>query len=198
MFVHQVLIYTRSRWDVRISYKLCIVIAIVANLLQRIRQFYENTVKTRLFALTPKFNFDYCKPVNTCLINFCMFEFTHYQNADASVIKLLKSLSINIAPATIIDELEKHPEYPSLLAISDVLMALGIKNAAFRIGLDDLTKMSTPFIVHTHLHRDDFVVINKIEGDSVWVSSDKWSQHKITTESLKQTFAGIVLAVEPS
>jgi len=44
-----------------------------------------------------------------------------YNNADAAVIKLLKKLSININADIIIAELEKHPGYPSLLAVSDVL-----------------------------------------------------------------------------
>ncbi len=46
---------------------------------------------------------------------------TRDNNPDAAVNKLLRNLSINIDPATISAELEIHPDYPSLLAISDVL-----------------------------------------------------------------------------
>jgi hypothetical protein len=62
-----------------------------------------------------------------------LFSFTQYPNADAAITKLLNYLSINIDPQAISAELEKHPDYPSLLAISDVLTNFNIKNAAFRI-----------------------------------------------------------------
>ena len=65
-----------------------------------------------------------------------MFSFINYKNADAAVIKLLKYLSVNIEPDIIVGELERHPDYPSMLAISDVLKALNIENAAYRIEYD--------------------------------------------------------------
>lgn len=49
-----------------------------------------------------------------------MFSFTKYPNPDVAVCKLLKNLLVNINPATISVELEKHPDCPSLLAISEL------------------------------------------------------------------------------
>ena len=127
-----------------------------------------------------------------------MFDFIHHSNIEACVIKLLKSLSINITPSIIATELEKHPDYPSLLAISDVLTALHIENIAFRIKYDDLANVPTPFIAHTRLNSGDFVVVNRIEENAVAVSSDKWNYHQINAENFKQIFDGVVLTVEPS
>jgi hypothetical protein len=45
-----------------------------------------------------------------------MFSFSRYNNTDAVVIKLLKNLKYNIPPDSLISELERHPEYPGLLA----------------------------------------------------------------------------------
>jgi hypothetical protein len=39
-------------------------------------------------------------------------------NADAAVIKLLGYLSIPVSEKVIIAELEKHPDYPSLLSFN--------------------------------------------------------------------------------
>jgi len=50
-----------------------------------------------------------------------MYLFSKQQNPDAAINQLLKQLGINISAAAISTELDKHPDYPSLLAVSDVL-----------------------------------------------------------------------------
>jgi uncharacterized membrane protein/predicted double-glycine peptidase/thiol-disulfide isomerase/thioredoxin len=127
-----------------------------------------------------------------------MLTFTKYQNGDAAVIKLLKNLSIRIDPATITAELEKHPDYPSLLAISDVLNNFDIENSAYRVQPEELTLVSCPFIAHTKANGGDFLVVNKIEGDQVSVSSEKWNKHKMNLNAFKRIFNGVVLTIEPS
>jgi uncharacterized membrane protein len=127
-----------------------------------------------------------------------MLSFTNYQNPDAAVNKLLKGLSIDIEPETIIAELEKHPDYPSLLAISDVLNAFNIENAAYRVDQENLLNVPCPFIAHTNINSGDFLVVNKIDGDQVRVSSEKWNNHKLSLDEFKKLFKGIVLTAEPS
>ena len=61
-----------------------------------------------------------------------MLTFNRHNNVDAVLIRLLKRLKINISSDTIITELEKHPDYPSLLSISDVLSNFDIENSAYR------------------------------------------------------------------
>jgi uncharacterized membrane protein/glutaredoxin len=127
-----------------------------------------------------------------------MIFFNKQNNADASVIKLLKRLSISIDTSIITNELEKHPDYPSLLAISDVLNNFDIENSAYRVQPDELTLVSCPFIAHTNSNGGDFLVVNKIEGDQVSVSSEKWNKHKMNLNELKRIFNGVVLTIEPS
>jgi uncharacterized membrane protein/thiol-disulfide isomerase/thioredoxin len=127
-----------------------------------------------------------------------MLSFTRYQNPDAAVNKLLKCLSINIAPETITAELEKHPDYPSMLAISDVLNAFNVENAAYRVDQENLANVPYPFIAHTTINGGDFLVVNKIEGDKLTVSNEKWNNHKLTLEEFKKIFKGVVLTAEPS
>ncbi|MGZ3763688.1 MAG: vitamin K epoxide reductase family protein [Mucilaginibacter sp.] len=122
--------------------------------------------------------------------------FTRYPNAEAAVIKLLKNLSISIAPETIAAELEKHPDYPSLLAISDVLTSFRIENGAFRVETGQVTDVPRPFIANTDINNGDFVVVNEIKGDHVVVSSDKWNKHKLSVAEFKTMFGGVVLTAE--
>jgi uncharacterized membrane protein/thiol-disulfide isomerase/thioredoxin len=127
-----------------------------------------------------------------------MLSFTNFQNPDAAVTKLLKGLSINIEPDIVITELEKHPDYPSLLAISDILNTFHIENAAYRVEMKNLPAIPCPFIAHTNINNGDFLVVNEIKGDTVTVSSEKWNNHKLTLDEFKKSFQGIVLTAAPS
>ena len=60
-----------------------------------------------------------------------MFTLTPIPNAEAAVIKLLKTLGLNISHEDVIAELDKHPDYPSLLAVSDVLTAFDVEKSVF-------------------------------------------------------------------
>ncbi|WP_428330736.1 vitamin K epoxide reductase family protein [Mucilaginibacter sp.] len=126
-----------------------------------------------------------------------MLSISNHQNPDAAVNKLLKDLSIPVDPETVSSELDKHPDYPSLLAISDVLTALNIQNAAYRIEYDNLINVPCPFVAHTNINGGDFVVVNKMGLDKVSVSSEKWNNHKLDTAEFKKIFKGIVLTAEP-
>jgi uncharacterized membrane protein len=116
-------------------------------------------------------------------------------NADAAAINLLKQLKVNINKQDIIDELEKHPDYPSLLAISDVLNWFKINNAAYRINAEELIRVPVPFIANTN-QNDDFVSISKIVDDKVYLSDDKRGNYSLTLDEFKKRFMGVVLTAE--
>ena len=123
-----------------------------------------------------------------------MFSLNKLHNADIAIIKLLKNLSINIDPSIICAELDKHPDYPSLLAISDVLTNFNIENSAFRIEPNELKNVPCPFIAHTNLNNGDFfLVIVRMNENTVLVSSDKWNGHKLSIEEFKKIFNGVIL-----
>ena len=43
--------------------------------------------------------------------------------------------NLNLSSETIYEELLKHPDYPSLLAVSDVLSNFKISNSAFKVSM---------------------------------------------------------------
>ena len=57
-------------------------------------------------------------------------------NGDAAIITLLKALQISITPEVVTAEMEKHPDNPSILAISDVLNWFKIDNGAYKVNSD--------------------------------------------------------------
>ena len=127
-----------------------------------------------------------------------MISFKKYDNVDASVIKILKALQFSVDSSKIIEELDKHPDYPSLLAICDVLSNFNIGNSAYRITADELPLVPCPFIIHTHSNGGDFLMVNEIDDQKIVVSSEKWNKHKMDLNEFKNVFDGIVLTIDPS
>lgn len=127
-----------------------------------------------------------------------MLSFINYDNADAALIKFFKYLSINIDPEFVTAELEKHPDYPSMLAVSDVLTALDIENSAFRIGFEELPNVPCPFMAHVNINNGGFAVVSNMEGGNFYISSEHWNNHKVSADEFKKMFAGVVLTAEPS
>ncbi|MGZ3998995.1 MAG: vitamin K epoxide reductase family protein [Mucilaginibacter sp.] len=122
-----------------------------------------------------------------------MFSFINRKNADATVFKFLKYSGISIDPDSVIAELDKHPDYPSLLAISDVLTNFDIENSAFRMGPEELYTLPYPFIVHSRTDGSSFMIVHDIGPDKAVISTEKWEKHKITTEQFKKQYGGVVL-----
>jgi uncharacterized membrane protein len=126
-----------------------------------------------------------------------MLSFNQHPNAETVAFKLLKYSKINIDPAIIAAEMELHPEYPSLLAISDVLISLGIPNNAFRIEADKINSVICPFIAYVQSNGGEFWVVTEINRNYFSVSNEKWEKHQLETETFKKFFGGIVLTIDP-
>lgn len=126
-----------------------------------------------------------------------MLSLTNYGIADFAVIKLLKFLGIGIDAKLITSELEKHPDYPSLLAISDVLTNFNIENNAFRVDFDELDNEICPFMAHTNVQGNEYLVVSRIEGEDIIVSGKKWNRYKLNTEEFKNMYTGVILTAEP-
>lgn len=114
-----------------------------------------------------------------------------YPNVEATVIKLIKHLKLKITKQTIIAELERHPEYPSLLALSDILNKFNILNHAFKISDEQLVDVPLPFIAYLADKEGEFVLIENIENDKVI-----YNNQKLELEEFSKKFDGNILVIE--
>jgi uncharacterized membrane protein len=112
--------------------------------------------------------------------------------------KLLNYKGINIDVKIIQDELEKHPDFPSLLAVCDVLTALNIENVAFKVSFDELANVPCPFIAHTNTSNGDLITVTRLDGDDIYISTDKLEKQRTDAAEFKKKFTGVVLTVQAS
>ncbi len=125
-----------------------------------------------------------------------MLSFTSHSNCEAVLIKLFKHSEVKADIKTINAELDKHPDYPSMLAISDVLTVLGIENEAYYVDTADIAGISCPFIAHTNLDGGNFLLVTQITAEDVFVENEIWDGHRLSINEFKVMFEGVVLTAK--
>ncbi|HMK17153.1 MAG TPA: vitamin K epoxide reductase family protein [Chitinophagaceae bacterium] len=71
----------------------------------------------------------------------------------------LREMKIPVSKTYIKQKLLSHPDYPSLLSITDTLTDLRIENTAVQIEKDQLHEVDIPFLAHLNGNGGDFVII---------------------------------------
>ncbi|WP_431214611.1 vitamin K epoxide reductase family protein [Puia sp. P3] len=88
------------------------------------------------------------------------------------VAALLRELSVPVTDATIRDSLLSHPNYPSLLCVSESLEQWGLDTMALDIAPSGLSQLPCPFLAHCPTVGDDPYWIVKSAGDEGLVCMD--------------------------
>lgn len=112
--------------------------------------------------------------------------------------RLLRKLKISVTQTTIEERLLNHPDYPSLLAIKDVLNWLDIEN---KVLLVDETRsifelLDCPFIVNLKDDTTRFLLVEKIEEQYITVSDEKGQNKRLSFKDFHQLFGGIIVYAE--
>jgi uncharacterized membrane protein len=109
-------------------------------------------------------------------------------------------LKVKVSEATIQKDLEEHPDYPSLLCVSDVLTGYGIENIACRSTPEIIQVTPVPFIAQikaSHNRFEQFVVVDSIGKDRIHyynVEKGRW-QFMGTAAFIARWSSRIVLGV---
>lgn len=117
-------------------------------------------------------------------------------NAISIVMQLLKLLKVPVTDSAVKQILTSHPDYPSLLSISDALKNWGIPNNAYQIGADDLMELPTPFIAHVRVEYGKFVIVKEVNAQSVLLINDLKKEVKVEKDNFLNVFTGQILIPE--
>jgi protein-disulfide isomerase/uncharacterized membrane protein len=93
--------------------------------------------------------------------------FTNYLNPTQSIHGLLSKLNINSTLLGIDKQLQIHPNYPSLLSIMDTLSDYKVDNAAYKISIDEITKIPTPFVSFVKIDGGNFIVVDSVKNNTI-------------------------------
>lgn len=90
-------------------------------------------------------------------------------------------LNVKISNNTLKTEIKEHPDYPSLLSISDVLNRYGVENIVAKFEQDNFFKIPTPFITQIKGVKESinyFTIVKEVDGDIIYYfdpEKHKWT-----------------------
>ncbi len=116
-------------------------------------------------------------------------------NVSEATVQLLKSLQIPVTATTAIEQVESHPDFPSLYSISDSLKNWKVDNAAFQVDADKLDSLPTPFIAHTKSGGGSFVLVKNVNGAVEYID-ERGKAQKADRESFSKQWTNTVLLAE--
>jgi len=76
----------------------------------------------------------------------------------------LAALNIPVSRRYFRKQVASHPDYPSLLSVSDTLQKLGIPHGVARMDRENLENLEHPYVLHLEEDAGRFIVINEEHG----------------------------------
>lgn len=120
------------------------------------------------------------------------------ENCINTVQALLDTLKSRVVRSSVSDKLKEHPDYPSLLSISDTLYSWKINNLSIRATAEQLPDMPVPFIAQLADGKGEvFTTVRSFGPEKVVISamgSRKWKTVDLTT--FLDQWTGVIMVVE--
>lgn len=111
----------------------------------------------------------------------------------------LRQLGVKVNKDTVDNTLQNHPDWPSMLCLSDAFYTWNFPNAAGRILKENLEELPIPFIAHINNVENPLAIITGIEGDLVTsYQTDYKKPLKESRDSFLKKWHGVYLIAEPN
>ncbi|WP_439487351.1 vitamin K epoxide reductase family protein [Algoriphagus sp.] len=111
--------------------------------------------------------------------------------------RVLESLSVPFTQQFLKEKILTHPQYPSLLAISDTLEEYGVESMAAKLGADRLDDFPLPAIVQVSLADGSyFNVVTTVSENMISLFDEKGKQKDVSRLDFLKSWTGVSLLVE--
>lgn len=123
-----------------------------------------------------------------------MLQQTKYRNAEAVTIALLRALGAAATPKAIKAEVFRHPGFPTLESLCEILPAFQIRATIERVSHDEITHINTPFIVQTHY--EGLILVTGIKDNHVYTENGN-GRKKLPLADFINQGDGTILTTSP-
>ncbi len=118
-------------------------------------------------------------------------------NYISSTKKILQTLQLKHTNTYIKDNILSHPDYPSLLSVSDTLEKYNIDTLAIKINAERLEEAPLPYIVQVEERNNPlFYVLTKIDKNTIAYYNENNKIFNETKDGFLSKWTGICLLVE--
>jgi uncharacterized membrane protein len=123
------------------------------------------------------------------------------QNCDEITVRFCKQLQVQVTETTLKKEIIEHPNYPSLLSVSDALRSYKVENLSLKTTVDNFESFPTPFIAQVNGLTSQytlFAIINKVLPNNVinWYNPERKKDEHISKQDFEKVFTGYVMLAE--
>lgn len=120
-----------------------------------------------------------------------------YDSTVKAAINFLRLLEVRVNDATVNEILQNHPDWPSLLCISDSLNKWNIPNGAGKIDPTQIDQLPTPFIAYTNDRETPLAIVSQVTDTSLTIFQKKYDTLITETkEDFLKKWNGIYLIAE--
>jgi protein-disulfide isomerase len=115
-----------------------------------------------------------------------------------ATLAFLKILNIKVNKETVNEILRSHPDYPSILSISDTLYKFYISNGAGRIEKADIDELPVPFMAPLKDKEFPIAVVKEVTDSSVLIYNKNFTKTiSLNKETFFKKWDGVYLLAEP-
>lgn len=120
------------------------------------------------------------------------------KNAIDTLTYIVETTGVKVTTKTVKEQLYLHPDFPSLLAFSDVLHEWNIPAIATRVFREQLVEIPLPAIAYLEIKGGYFAPIRKVSSQEIeWLDTQKgWQKEPL--EEFYRKWNHVVLLLEPN
>ena len=109
---------------------------------------------------------------------------------------LIHHLKVPVTNTSVREQLQIHPDYPSLLSLSDTLDTWHIQNAALKLQPEQFKELEAPFVAHLYSNDGEFVLVTSLNKENVNFTDGAFKQYQVAYHDFYRLWSGIVLVAE--
>ncbi|WP_345245719.1 cysteine peptidase family C39 domain-containing protein [Nibrella saemangeumensis] len=118
-------------------------------------------------------------------------------NAIDTLYELLQNLNSKVTRGTVRETMQQHPDFPSLLSMSEVLSSWNIDNAALQLNtVEQLREIPMPFVTHLKNKGGWYVLVNQINEKNIRLTDSEQGAVTMSLNDFEKKWTGIVLLAE--
>lgn len=124
---------------------------------------------------------------------------SNYEPNVKASISFLRLLKVKVNNSTVNETLQNHPDWPTLLCVSDALNKWNIPNGAGRIDVNKIEELPIPFIVSTNNRENPLAIVISVTDTVKHYYQKNYNEVVTATkENFLKNWDGVYLIAEPN
>ena len=124
---------------------------------------------------------------------------SNYEPNVKASISFLRLLKVKVNNTTINETLQNHPDWPTLLCVSDALSKWNIPNGAGKINVGKIDELPVPFLASTNNRANSLAVVTEVTKTTIkYLQKNYNTAETESREDFLKKWDGVYLIAEPN